>query len=58
LGKNLASQVKVKIVRNLSVSLSLTLARNEKVEHYIRIKTHKLIALRVWIESGVGVLCG
>jgi len=34
------------IVRNPSVSLSLTLARNEKVEHYIRIKTHKPIALR------------
>ena len=34
------------IVRNPSVSLSLTLTRNEKVEHYIRIKTHKPIALR------------
>jgi len=32
-------------VRNLSVSLSLTLVRNEKVEYYIRIKTHKLIVL-------------
>jgi len=28
---------------NLSVSLSLILVRNEKVKHYIRIKTHKLI---------------
>ena len=45
-------------VRNPSVILSLTLARNEKVEHYIRIKTHKLIALRFWVESGVSVLCG
>jgi len=33
------------IVRNPSVSLSPTLTRNEKVEHYIRIKTHKPIAL-------------
>jgi len=45
-------------VRNLSVSLSLTLARNEKVEHHIRIKAHKPIALRFWVESGVSVLCG
>jgi len=43
------------IVRNPSVSLSLTLSRNEKVKYYIRIKTHKFIALR-WIESGVSVL--
>ena len=40
------------------MSLSLTLARNEKVEHYIRIKTHKPIALRFWVESGVNTLCG
>ena len=46
------------IVRNPSVSLSPTLTRNEKVEHYIRIKTHKPIALRFWVESGVSVLCG
>jgi len=45
-------------VRNPSVSLSPTLVRNEKVEHYIRIKTHKPIALRFWVESGVSVLCG
>jgi len=45
-------------VRNSSVSLSLTWARNEKVEYYIRIKTHKHIALRFWIESGVNALCG
>ena len=30
------------IVRNTSVSLS---PRNERIEHYIRIKTHKLISL-------------
>jgi len=36
-----------KVVRNPSVSLSPALTRNEQVEHYIRIKTHKLIALRV-----------
>jgi len=34
------------MVRNPSVSLSPTLTRNEKVEHYIRIKTHKPIVLR------------
>jgi len=45
------------IVRNPSVILSLTLARNEKVEHYIRIKTHKPIALRFWVASGVNALC-
>jgi len=46
------------IVRNPSVSLSPTLIRDEKVEHYIRIKTHKPIALRFWIESDVNTLCG
>jgi len=46
------------IVRNSSVSLSPTLTRNEKVEHHIRIKAHKPIALRFWVESGVNVLCG
>ena len=46
------------ILRNPSVILSLTLARNKKVEHYIRIKTHKLIVLRFWVESGVNALCG
>jgi len=46
------------IVRNSSVSLSPTLDRNEKVEHYIRIKTHKSIALRLLVESGVNSLCG
>jgi len=46
------------IVRNPNVSLSSTLAKNDKVEHYIRIKTHKLIALRFYVESGVNALCG
>jgi len=45
-------------VRNPSVSLSPTLTRIEKVEHHIRIKAHKPIALRFWVESGVSVLCG
>jgi len=40
------------------VSLNLILVRNEKVEHYIRIKTHKSIVLRFWVESGVNALCG
>ena len=47
-----------RIVRNSSVSLSPTLVRNEKVEYYIRIKTHKPIALRFWDECGVNSLCG
>jgi len=46
------------IVKNPSVSLSPTLTRIEKVEHHIRIKAHKPIALRFWVESGVSVLCG
>jgi len=33
-------------VRNPSVILSPTLAKNEKVEYYIRIKIHKPIVLR------------
>jgi len=45
-------------VKNSSMSLSLVLARNEKIEHYIRINTHKPIVLRFWVESGVNVLCG
>jgi len=40
------------------VSLSPTLDRNEKVEHYIRTKTHKSIALRFWVESDVNGLYG
>ena len=46
------------IVRNPSVSLSPTLTRIEKVEHYIRIKAHKPITLRFWVESGVSALYG
>jgi len=40
------------------VILSPTLARNEKMKHCIRIKTHKPIALRFWVESGVSALYG
>jgi len=40
------------------VNLSLTLTKNEKVEHYIRIKTHKPIVLRFLVENGVNNLCG
>ena len=36
---------------NSSMSLSPTLGRNEKVEYYIRMKTHKSIVLRFWVES-------
>ena len=43
-------------VRNLSVSVSPTLSKNEKVEHYIRMKTHKPIALRFWVGGGVNPL--
>jgi len=50
--------VSVEIVRNPSVSLSPILARIEKVEHYIRLKTHKLTTLRFWVESGVSALYG
>jgi len=35
-----------------------TLGRNEKVKYHIRTKTHKSIALKFWVESGVNVLCG
>jgi len=50
--------VNVLDVKNTSVSLSPTLVKNEKVKQYIRIKTHKLIVLRFWVESGVNVLYG
>jgi len=46
------------IVRNPSVSPSPTLTRNEKVEHYIRINTHKSSVLRFWVESDANALCG
>jgi len=39
-------RMRIESVKNLSVSLSPTLVRNEKVEHYIRIKTHKLIVYK------------
>ena len=58
ISKVLASEFEVDDLRNLSVSLSLTLVRNEKVEHYIRIKIHKLIVLRFWVESDVNTLYG
>jgi len=47
------------IFRYSSVSLSLTLDRNEKIEQHIRKKTHKPIsnALRFWVEGGVISLC-
>jgi len=41
-----------KIVRYPSVSLSLTLSRNEKVEQHIRKKTHKPNVLRFWVDMG------
>jgi len=45
-------------VENPSVSLNLTLGKIEKVEHHIRNKTHKSIALRFWVKIGIHVLCG
>jgi len=45
-------------VRYPSVSLSLTLSKNEKVEQHIRKKTHKPNALRFWVEGGVIPLYG
>jgi len=43
-------------VRYLSVSLSPTLSKYEKVEHHIRKKTHKSNALKFWVEDGVILL--
>jgi len=40
------------------VSLSSTLSKNEKVRDHIRIKAHKLIAVRFWVKSSVNPLCG
>jgi len=40
-----------------SIIISFTLARDEKVDHYTRIKIHKLVILKFWIESDVNVLC-
>ena len=43
-------------VLEIQVSLSSTLSEHEKVEHHIRIKTHKLIVLRFWVKSDVSPL--
>jgi len=45
-------------VRNINMSLSFTLVRNEKVEYYIKIKVYKFIILKFWVESGVNILYG
>jgi len=45
------------IIKNPSVSLSLTLTINEKVEYYVRIKTPKLIVLRFLVKNNINVLC-
>jgi len=37
--------------------VSPILIRNEKIEQYIRIKTHEFIVLKFWIESDINVLC-
>jgi len=39
--------------RYSSMSLSPTLGMNEKIEQYIRKKTHKPNALRFWVEGNV-----
>jgi len=53
----LKQKLNEKTVEDLSVSLSLILSKNEKVEYYIKIKVHKTIILRFWIESVINVLC-
>jgi len=45
------------IVRYPSVSLSLILDKNEKVEQYIRKKTQLTTDLRFWVEGNVILLC-
>jgi len=47
------SHLRERFVRYLSVSLSPTLSRNEKVEQHIRKKTYKPNALKFWVEGGV-----
>jgi len=47
---------KINLVRYLSMSLSPTLSKNEKVEQHIRKKTHKPNVLRFWVECGVILL--
>jgi len=48
----------LEIDKNLSVTLSLTMSRVEKVRHQIRKKTHKFIILKFWVVSGINPLCG
>jgi len=43
--------------RGIQVWVSPILIKNEKVDHYIRIKIHKFIVLKFWIESGVNAWC-
>jgi len=43
-------------IKNLSVSLSLTSSKNEKIEHHIKMKTHKFVILRFLIMSDVNFL--
>jgi len=38
------------------LSISFMLSRNKKIEYYIRIKIHKLIVLRFWVENDVNFL--
>jgi len=45
-------------VKNSSVSLSFTVVKNEKVEHYIKIKIHKPIILKFWVKNDVNILYG
>jgi len=39
-----------------SLSQSFRFDRIDKVKHYIRTKTHNLIALNFWVKSGVKYL--
>ena len=52
------SLILYKPVRYSSVSLNPTLGRNEKIEQYIRKKTHKSNSLRFWVDGGVIPLYG
>jgi len=45
-------------VGNPSLSVRLILGKNEKFEQYIKMKTHKPIALRFWVGGSVNPLCG
>ena len=44
-------------MRLLGMSLSPTFSIDEKVDQYIRNKTHKPDTLRFWVEGGVITLC-